>query len=122
MDGNADGTNTFDIGFHEYDLQAVDTDGDGMVDGAEAIADTSPTNTASVLRLLAVTPTYLGVIVEWQGGTQAWQYLEYCTDLMKEDDRWRPLLAIPPPTLPREAAMHLNVTNASLYYRIRAVR
>jgi len=57
LDGNGDGTNTFDVGCYEYDSTVVDTDADGLTDAAEQIADTNPTNAQSCFQIIDIAHT-----------------------------------------------------------------
>jgi hypothetical protein len=54
LDGDADGVTAFDIGCYEVYNAAGDSDGDGMTDRDEGIADTDPTDANSVLRITAI--------------------------------------------------------------------
>lgn len=57
LDGDTDGTPTVDMGAYEYDRSVYDSDGDGLTDGAECIADTDPTNPASLFHITSVEAT-----------------------------------------------------------------
>ena len=59
-----------------------DTDSDGIFAWQEYVADTNPTNGASRLKITSIRPEAGGVQIDWQGGEQAWQYLEYSTNLL----------------------------------------
>lgn len=54
LDGDANGVTALDMGCYEIYNAAGDSDGDGMTDGNEGIADTDPTDAKSVLRILAI--------------------------------------------------------------------
>jgi len=60
----------------------TDTDGDGMSDYAEYIADTIPTNAASYLRLTSVSSSPAGIVLHWLGGTEATQYIHWSGGLV----------------------------------------
>lgn len=66
-----------DIGPIEYDPVWVDTDGDGLTDGAEEVADTDPASSNDFLHLISIVPGTGGQLrVTWVGGTQAGQALD----------------------------------------------
>jgi hypothetical protein len=54
IDGNFDGFGAFDMGCYEYDPETTDSDDDGMMDGAEIVAATNPTNASSRFHVTAV--------------------------------------------------------------------
>jgi hypothetical protein len=58
------------------DGAAGDPDGDGRENHDEYLADTQPTNAASVLRISGVAITSIGPRIFWQGGVNAVQHLE----------------------------------------------
>ena len=100
-----------------------DTDGDGMVAWREYIADTVPTNGASVLRVNGIDFGVNGTKIDWQGGVLATQWLERCTNLAAPAPAWQPVVTNVPPT-----ATSTNHTDAAAtngpggFYRIKARR
>ena len=79
------------------DVDQDDSDGDGMKNWEEYVADTNPTNKLSVLRFRGLQMTETGMRIEWQGGVQARQILERAVDLTHPDP-WQPVLTNEPPT------------------------
>jgi len=122
LDGDANGTAAPDIGCYEYVSPSADTDGDGMGDSAELTADTNPLDPDSLLAFTAIGREAGGTRLDWKGGQNAWQFLEYCGSLISTDESWTAILAIPPPTPLTMAVIDLGATNRSLLYRIRAER
>lgn len=97
-----------------------DSDDDGMVDGAEWIADTNPTNPASVLVITGLGRQEEGIRVEWAGGIGARQYLLRKHSLTSME-AWTAIFTNEPPTA--VAANYVDqVTNAASFYRIQAER
>lgn len=99
-----------------------DSDGDGMTNLQEFIADTDPTNALSGLRISISACSNGQIRLDWSGGTNATRYLEYtnslstagngsCTVLLKET----------PPTL-NTNSMIVSPTLKAGFFRIRATR
>lgn len=65
LDGNADGTNAWDLGALEYAHATADSDRDGAADAAEFTAGTDATNPASRLAMSALNPQPESVVLEW---------------------------------------------------------
>jgi len=145
LDGNADGTSRWDIGAYEYVHPAADsdhdgltdtnelsitgtspikadTDGDRLDDGDELVADTDPLDAESLLAIRGICLQAGGVRIDWQGGRDAWQYLECRDRIATTGDQWTAQLAIPPPTPVTNAIIDLGATNRTLFYRIRVER
>jgi hypothetical protein len=106
-----------------WDLEAVDDqDGDGALTWQEYVADTVPTNASSVLAVTGIRPDGSSVVVEWEGGNAARQFLESRFDLVLTTDVWAAVFTNEPPT-PRETNF-LDSSSAPgpRYYRVRAQR
>jgi hypothetical protein len=81
------GVGEFIAWLRQYGLPAdgsadhLDSDGDGMDNWREWVAGTNPTNTLSVLELLALTGSLSGVTVTWQSVSNRTYFLERSTNL-----------------------------------------
>lgn len=103
------------------DDASLDPDADSMISAGEYIADTDPTNAASVLSITSITGA-LGVItIDWKGGSLARQILEYRQDLLSTNE-WIAILTNEPPTATSTNVIDLGATNSTLFYRIKAIR
>lgn len=98
---------------------AADTDGDSVVNADEYAADTDPASAASVLRLTDLHAVPGGISVGWQGGRQAWQFLEVSSPT---GGPWTAVFTNPPVTALATNRIHPADPSAALHYRIRAVR
>ena len=147
--GDADGDDLADFGeyINQSDPHDVDTDDDAMQDGWEAehalnvrsndaslnpdgdahdnlceyAADTDPHDSNSVLRLLSVEEVWDGTRLDWQGGVDSRQWLEWNTDLL-DTSNWVGITGFPPPTPETNAVVIFGITNRPAFYRIRAER
>lgn len=99
---------------------SADVDGDGASNLDEYIADTNPTNSASILRLTAVLLEFDGMRVYWQGGNLATQYLEFAQS--PGDTNWIRIFTNTPYTASITNRLDAGATNASGIYRIKAAR
>ena len=81
----------------------ADPDRDGMSNKDEWMADTSPTNTASDLRITALSQTGGFLHLTWRGGREATQVVEML-DGDLSGGGWRPVATNLPPTDTVEAA------------------
>lgn len=102
---------------------AADPDGDGMSNWQEFLADTAPTNGASLLAILGVRRESNGVQLVWIGGSGATQVVESRGNLLDEDEVWSGLYTNLPPTEVTNALEQpegLAVTNRC--FRIKAWR
>ena len=99
-----------------------DQDHDGMLTWQEWVSDTDPTDSNSVLRVMAMEPDPGGMRISWEGGTGVWQYLERRQDLGLTNEPWTVIFSNFPPTTINTNRMDAEGTNAPLFYRIRAAR
>lgn len=84
------------------------------------MADTNPTNRLSYLRLTSAQPLPGGFILQWQGGTQATQYLERADNLSTHV--WHTIFTNQPPTTVSGSFTDALGTNLMRFYRIQAIR
>lgn len=98
-----------------------DFDGDGVLDLAEYVGDTSPTNAASYLHFTSVATVPAGVKLDWLGGSVATQYLQRNLTL-DSGGSWSNLFTNLPPTAITGSYTDALGTNAAQFYRIRAIR
>jgi PKD repeat protein len=99
-----------------------DDDGDGVPSWMEYFADTDPTNRLSLLEMLGIRLTGGVVRLEWQGGTGAWQYVEWAGGLSPTGTSWQALWTNAPPTPRSNVLVRAGVTNPASLYRLRAER
>ncbi|VGO18352.1 right-handed parallel beta-helix repeat-containing protein [Pontiella sulfatireligans] len=107
-------------GMDPTEADESDTDGDGLFAWQEYIADTNPTNTASVLKLTTIQPEAGGIRIDWQGGGQARQYLEYTANLPA--NTWVAIYTNEPVTAPTNMLVDSNAGGNPGFYRIQAER
>ncbi len=100
--------------------ELLDSDSDGVPTWQEWIGDTNPTNPASALQLTALDSDGSGMRVYWEGGVQARQYLERCTNLAAGS--WMPVFTNEPPTSTTTSFMDSGATHSAGFYRIKAQR
>jgi PKD repeat protein len=102
---------------------AADPDGDGMSNQAEATADTNPIERDSFLGITGIQRAGAGDLrIDWKGGADAWQYLQYCGNLSATGDQWISIFTNPPPTAAATNVIRSGVTNRAIYFRIKAIR
>ena len=89
---------------------------------AAANTVTIPANALSVLRISRIVPEAGGLRIEWQGGTEARQFLERRKHLLPAADNWITIYSNPPPTPLQTNVFELTCANRTLFYRVRAVR
>ncbi|MBN1675931.1 MAG: C39 family peptidase [Kiritimatiellae bacterium] len=100
-------------------LAADDQDEDSVPTWQEYVADTDPTNDVSRLALTNISLDGGNLRVHWQGGTGAWQYLEWADALTNTS--WTVITSCVPPTASGDSATD-SVTNGPGFYRIRVAR
>jgi len=99
-----------------------DTDGDDSPDGEEWIADTDPTRGDDNLRILSITASTVapgGVDVQWAGGTQADQVLEWAGD---PGGPWQGCAWYSAPTPKMNQGAFAIGSPTGLIFRVRAYR
>ena len=107
----------------DWDTEALDDqDQDGMPTWQEHIADTDPTNKQSVLALTGILPQADGVRLDWKGGVQATQYVEYRSTLTETAETWVAIFTNLPPVATSTNIVDAGRTNQMLFYRIKAER
>jgi hypothetical protein len=101
--------------------ELLDSDGDGMKNWKEFVADTNPTNKLSVLRLRGLQMTETGMRIEWQGGVQARQILERAVDLTHPAP-WQSILTNEPPTPVDDEHIDVPPGQGPHFYRLTVER
>jgi PKD repeat protein len=100
---------------------SADADGDGATTLHEYLADTDPTNSASILRMTGMQVSGGDVAVAWCGGSRAWQSLEAAPDLRAGP--WLPVFTNAPPTAVSNVLLHAGAADATKrFYRLKAWR
>ncbi len=152
LDGDADGTNSWDIGALEHAGLSSDTDGDSMSDAWELAgglspisaagddggsgdpdadrvsnwdeyaADTRPHDSYSFLRLVGVHSVGGGVELVWGGGRDAVQYVETRQDLRQTSTTWVAIATNYPPSGEWVASTISGPIGPQAVFRIRAER
>ena len=80
------------------------------------------TDRNSVLAFLQIERNGGGVRLGWQGGTQAWQYVESTSLLATNPAAWQPVFTNVPPTPPTNWITMPQGTNGFRVFRVRAER
>jgi hypothetical protein len=99
-----------------------DPDSDGMSNLGEYISSTDPHDADSVLSIVGIRPQFGGIRLDWKGGHEAWQILQYRENIASATEQWTAIFALPPPTALTNAVIDMGATNRTLFYRIRAER
>lgn len=101
---------------------ALDSDGDGVSNIDEYLADTVPRDPDSYLHIRGVRMDQGAPVIEWQGGINASQWVEYTRGLTAGTLQWRVLWTNLPPTSQIETFVDTSVYSGPVFYRIRAAR
>jgi len=109
-------------GLPTNDTGALYDDGDGMPAWQEYLADTDPTNSQSVLSLTGIVPDGNAFRIQWKGGQQVMQYLQYKTNLDSTAEDWITVYTNVPPTYISNSVPIAGMTNNKVYYRIKVQR
>lgn len=120
-DGMADGWEEEHGLDWETDDSMLDPDLDGMDNLSEYLADTDPFDDQSFLGLLNISELWGGWRVDWKGGTDAWQMLDYSSGL-SVSDVWHTAIAFPPPTPVTNAVVVFGIEATDTVFRVRAQR
>ncbi len=103
----------------DWNTEAMaDRDGDGAPAWMERRADTDPTDSNSVLRLLGVGREDGSATVRWRGGRRATQILERSSSLAPVAG-WVPIHTNPPDTPTINTHIDTDVGKGARFYRIR---
>ena len=102
--------------------ELLDSDNDGMLAWEEWVCDTDPTLEGSVLQITNIEGDGSGIRVDWEGGVEAFQYLERRTNLVSGSS-WIPIFSnIPPTSISTNFTDVGGTDTASGFYRIKAQR
>ena len=98
-----------------------DADSTGQNNFVKYIADLNPTNPASRLAIISFAALTNAIQLEWIGGGNAWQYLEYTPSLAAP--HWTALFTNAPPTrVTNSVILSGTSVSTSLFYRIEVHR
>jgi hypothetical protein len=95
-----------------------DPDHDGMSNYAEFIAGTNPNDPNSCLRITNISLQGNGVLLNWQGGTNVFHYVQRAQSL-NSASIWQDIFTNPPTASPAGTLLDSSVSNTANYYRIR---
>ncbi len=98
----------------------ADSDSDGFSNYEEYVAGTDANDGESALGVIGCSAGAAGFCVEWVGGVEAFQVLEYTESLV--DPVWIPVYTNDPPTAVTNEVVDSISTNAARFYRVRAYR
>jgi hypothetical protein len=100
----------------------ADWDNDGLCNLREYLADTNPADSNSLLQVTGLHVLPEGVLIDWKGGSNAWQYLECCPSIATSSSQWRAIFTNAPPMGTYTNRLDAGATNQAQFYRIRAER
>jgi hypothetical protein len=100
----------------------ADTDFDGTSNLAEFLADTDPADPGSTLAITGIRTLPAGVLIDWKGGSNAFQYLECRPGMVGTSELWKAIFTNVPITTLSPSHLHPDASGTSLFYRIRATR
>lgn len=103
-------------------LPAEDDDGDHVFNRDEYDADTDPGDTNSFLGVTGFQLLPEGIHVDWKGGSNAFQYLEYRQSLTDTSEQWKAIFTNVPLTTLTTNRLYPEVPGTSQFYRVRARR
>lgn len=122
-DGLPDGWQVGYFGIGNADAApGANPDSDAMANLAEFLADTNPTNGASILMVTNIASGPVGNTIYWRGGVLATQYVDRCTNLLDEPVQWVTVFTNVPPTSILTNFLDSSTNNVLCFYRIRAAR
>lgn len=99
----------------------MDSDGDGMKNAVEYVADTGPWNPLSLLAITDIDADSADIRLTWIGGTRAQQHLEYSSNLVS--GQWSAIFTNLPPTETTNSVIQAGAaTGGNRFYRIKATR
>lgn len=104
-------------------LPTADSDGDTVLNRDEYTADTDPGDSNSVLGVTAIQVLPAGVRIDWRGGSNAFQYLEYRQTLSDTGTTWQTIFTNSPVTTLTTNHLHQqDGVGTAWVYRVRASR
>lgn len=98
----------------------LDSDSDGFTDLQEYIADTNPDDANSKLQITSADRTPIGLVINWQGGVNATQFIQRISSLTTND--WQQVFTNLPPTPISGSYTDSFGTNAMQFYRLKVTR
>jgi len=85
------------------------------------LAGLNPNNPASRLQIRNINISGTNVVITWIGGTNAWQYIQCCTNFFGTNTSWTTLYTNAPPTSVTNQFIHWGgASQTGIFYRINA--
>jgi hypothetical protein len=120
MDGDADGRSRLDIGCYEVSNLRGDSDEDGMSDGDEAVADTSPYDAASIFRISAISTNASGeVTLSFTSSAARFYTMMQRTNLVSGAWSNVPGMGPHPGTGGADSITKTNATDKTMFYKLK---